>query len=263
MTKNYRFLGQPKCSICYRFGHKTEGCYSRKVKELKHKWETNANRSGSKKKRFGNKRKREEVNEGEVMDDNDDEHIVFTTHEAGSSKIMFDPSEEGINFDNSNVSNSDEYNSRLIFYNWLADSAMTSHVCNRCEAFTMFHSLTATSVIGVGNLVTKAKGQGTVELTSWCNGHKYILQLKNVLYIPNNPNNLISLSKWDQGGRQFTSGGGVLTLITKDGTLVVQGTKVGNNLYKMKVAIHELNTKPSKNTTITPQTFLAAEPAQS
>jgi len=54
-----------------------------------------------------------------------------------------------------------------------------------------------------------------------------------------------------------------LTLITKDGTLVVQGTKVGNNLYKMKVAVCELNTKPPKMTTVTPQTFLAAEPAQS
>ena len=31
----------------------------------------------------------------------------------------------------------------------------------------------------------------------------------------------------------------------------------------MKVAICKPNTKPSKNTTITPQTFLAAEPAQS
>ena len=54
-----------------------------------------------------------------------------------------------------------------------------------------------------------------------------------------------------------------MTLITKDGTSVARGTKVGNNLYKMKVAIREPNTQPSKNKTITPQTFLAAEPAQS
>ena len=99
---------------------------------------------------------------------------------------MFDPSEEGINFDDPDVSISDEYDERLIFYNWLTDSATTSHVYNRCEAFTSFHLLTATTVTGVGNLVTKAKGRGTVELTSWCNGHKFILQLENVLYIPNN-----------------------------------------------------------------------------
>jgi len=74
-TKDCRFLGQPKCGICERFGHKTKDCYSRKAKELKRKQEANADRSGSKKKRFSDKRKREKANEGDVMDDDDDEHI--------------------------------------------------------------------------------------------------------------------------------------------------------------------------------------------
>ena len=214
--------------------------------------------------RFSGKQKREEANEGEEMDErDDDEHIVFTVQESKSSKISFDSSEEGqvFNFDNSNVTDPDEYDSRLIFYYWLADSATTSHVCNQREAFTRFYPLTATTVTGVGNLETKAEGRGTVELTSWCNGHKYILQLEDVLYIPNNRNNLIALGKWDQGGRRFIGGGGALTLITKDGTSVARGTKVGNNLYKMKVAVREPNTKAPKTTTVTPQTFLSAEPA--
>ena len=139
------------------------------------------------------------------MDDNDDEHIIFTA-QAGPSKLVFNPSKEGINFDDPDVSNSDKFDEHLIFYNWLADSATTLHVCNRCDAFTSFYPLTATKVTGIGNMVTKAERQGIVELTSWCNGHKFILQLENVLYIPNNQNNLISLSKWDQGGRWFTSG---------------------------------------------------------
>ena len=178
------------------------------------------------------KKKREEANEGEEMSDDDDEHIVFTMQESEPPKFTFDTSEEGqvFNFDNPDVYNSDEFDSHLIFYNWLADSATTSHVCNRHEAFTTFHPLTATTVTGVGNMETKAEGRGTVELTSWCNGHKYILQLENVLYIPNNRNNLISLGKWDKGGRWFIGGGGVMTLITKDGTSVARGTKVGNNL---------------------------------
>src|SRR6202522_3433372 len=261
-TNDCWFLGQTKCSICERFGHKTEDCYSKKVRDNKRKRETKAGGSGNKKKWFSNKKKKEEANEGVEIEYDDDEHIVFTAQD-GPSKISLEPSEEGFNFEDPNVSNSDEFDERLIYYNWLADSATTSHVCNRREAFTSFHPLTATNVTGVGNLVTKAEGRGTVELISWCNGHKYILQLENVLYIPNNRNNLISLGKWDQGGRRFTGGGGVLTLITKDGILVARGTKVGNNLYNMKVAIREPNTKPSKNTTVTPQTFLAAEPAQS
>jgi len=83
--------------------------------------------------------------------------------------------------------------------------------------------------------------------------------LENILYIPNNSNNLITLGNWD---RWFTGGGGVLTLITCDGTLVAQGTKVGNNLYKIKVAVHELNTKP-QTMTVKPQVFLSSKPTQS
>jgi len=173
---------------------------------------------------------------------------------------MFNTSKEGqvFNFDNPNVINPDEYDTWLVFYNWLANSATTLHVCNQHEAFTNFHLLSTTTVTGVGNLVTKTKGQGTVELMSWYNNHKYILQLKDVLYIPNNHNNLIALGKWDQQGRHFIVTGGVLTLITKDGILVVQGTKVGNNLYKMNVAI-----RPLKPMTATPQIFSASKPAQS
>jgi len=48
---------------------------------------------------------------------------VFTVKE--SDNISFDPSEEGqvFNFDDPNVTNADEYVERLIFYDWLADSA--------------------------------------------------------------------------------------------------------------------------------------------
>jgi hypothetical protein len=51
--------------------------------------------------------------------------------------------------------------------------------------------------------------------------------------------------------------------VTKDGISVAQGTKVGNNLYKMKIAVCEPNAKPPKATIATPQTFLAGDPAQS
>jgi hypothetical protein len=57
-TTDCRFLGQNKCGICDRFGHMTKNCFSKKAKELKCKQEANADRSGNKKKRFSNKRKR-------------------------------------------------------------------------------------------------------------------------------------------------------------------------------------------------------------
>ena len=145
---------------------------------------------GEKEDRKGKKKKKktkEEMNQGEEVEEEDeDEHITFSINE--SSKITFDESEEGqvFNFEESDVNNSSEYNPCLIYYDWLGDSATTSHVCNRHEAFKTFHPLTDTTVSGVRNVKTKAKGRGTVELKSSYNGHNYILELKNVLYIPTN-----------------------------------------------------------------------------
>ena len=51
-------------------------------------------------------------------------------------------------------------------YDWLADSAMTSHVSNSLEAFTRFQLLQEAKISGVGNIFTQAKGRGTVELES-------------------------------------------------------------------------------------------------
>ena len=36
-TKNCKWLHEPKCGICDRFGHTTEDCYSRKAENLKRK----------------------------------------------------------------------------------------------------------------------------------------------------------------------------------------------------------------------------------
>ena len=51
-------------------------------------------------------KKKEEVNEGEEMNDiNDDEHIMFAIHESIPSRMTFDASKEGqvFNFDNPDV----------------------------------------------------------------------------------------------------------------------------------------------------------------
>jgi GAG-pre-integrase domain len=106
-------------------------------------------------------------------------------------------------------------------------------------------------------------GRGTVELESTYNDFKYLLRLKNFLYIPNNWNNLISLGCWDRAGGRYIGGGGAIKLITKDGKHVARGTKIDNNLYKMKVSIRKPGAINSKSTTCTPQTFQAAEPTQS
>jgi hypothetical protein len=129
--------------------------------------------------------------EEEIDDEDDGEHVVFNLN--GPSKILFDESEEGqmFNFEELDVNNSDEYNPRLIYYDWLGDSASTSHVANQRDAFKTFQLLADTIVSGVGDKKTKAKGRGTIVSKSSYKGRKYTLELKNVLYIPTNRNSLI------------------------------------------------------------------------
>jgi gag-polypeptide of LTR copia-type/Integrase core domain/GAG-pre-integrase domain len=256
-TKDCKFLGQNKCGICKRFGHKTEDCYSRKAKDIKRKRE-----KGNEKGRKNKKQKREEMNQGEEdEDDDDDEHIAFNLEEI--SEIPLDISEIGqsFNFDEPDVLYSGEYNPCLIYYDWLGDCATTSHICNRREAFRTFQSITDTMVLGVGNVKTDAKGRGTIELKTSYNGQNHTLELKNVLYIPTNRNNLISLGKWDKAGGHYKGGGGELILITKDEVPVARGTQIGNGLYKMNVAIREPCAKNIEEAN--PQSFIVNEPAQS
>ncbi len=83
----------------------------------------------------------------------------------------------------------------LIYYDCLADSATTSHISNCCKAFTKFNPTHKTKVGGISGIQTCAKGHRTIELKPVCEGHKYTLTLNDVLYIPGNKDNLISLGQ--------------------------------------------------------------------
>ena len=126
-----------------------------------------------------------------------------------------------------------------------------------------YQPLAGKTVAGVGNNQARAVGQGTIELESRYKGNKYLLRLEDVLHIPSNRNNLISLGRWDKAGGRYTGGGGVLTLMTKDGQHVTEGIKIANHLYRMKVSIRKPNTTCSKDMACTPQTFQATETTQS
>jgi hypothetical protein len=86
--------------------------------------------TGDKKKK--KKAKINETNEGED-DDDDNEHIVLLSKEDKMKlPFTFDSSEEGqyFNINQSNVNSQSAIDEHLIYYNWLADSATTSHVTN-------------------------------------------------------------------------------------------------------------------------------------
>jgi hypothetical protein len=88
------------------------------------------NDSGKKKNRKGKGKGTEESNMGE--------------------EIAFTVDEECYNFDTFVAWNAEGNDEHLIFYDWLADSATTSHITHQWEAFTSYTSLRNSSVTRVG-----------------------------------------------------------------------------------------------------------------
>ena len=105
------------------------------------------------------------------------------------------------------------------------------------EAFTDYTPMGNSSVTGVGSKEALILGRRTVELNLTCNGTEYMLHLENILHVPGMRNNSISLGQWDAAGGCYNGINGEITLITKNGTPVAQGTKIHNHLYRMKMVV--------------------------
>jgi hypothetical protein len=242
---------RPYCDYCKRPGHWTSRCRknpSNKCfncgKQGHRARDCRAKKKGKNKER-GKEKGKENNEESNMMQD-----VVFVANETDEGEI-----EERYNFSTYETCNADEIDERLIYYDWLADSATTSHICCQRDAFTSYTPANNVSVTGVGSKKADIAGRGTVELISTCEGTSYNIRLENVLHIPDQRNNLISLGRWDSAGGRYCGGKGQITLVTKDGKRIATGTKVENHLYKMNISTkHKLSTmKPSDNLTFVGQ----------
>ena len=240
-TKDCWWLRKPKCNKCGYFGHLKKDCKKHKGKNLKRKGEKKSEKDELKK-----KKKADEFQESHIVE----EEIV----------CYLDEDKEMYNFDTYDLSNPNKIDERLISYNWLADSAMTSHVSNTHEMFTNFQLLQKAAVIGVGNISMQAEGWGIVKLESKMNGLKYIVKLNDVLYIPSNKQNLFLLGCWNKAGGYYIGGKNQLILISKDGKNIAKGNKISNNLYKMNLKPQNLE---RGGLTTQPESYVNTEPAQS
>ncbi|EJD34166.1 hypothetical protein AURDEDRAFT_43222, partial [Auricularia subglabra TFB-10046 SS5] len=66
------------------------------------------------------------------------------------------------------------------------------------------------------------------------NGQVVQHTLQDVLFVPSAPNNLLSLSRFDSGGKKVEFSGGQCRLYARDGQLLATATKSGH-LYKLNV----------------------------
>jgi hypothetical protein len=161
-TRDCHHLGKSKCDGCGKFRHAATDCWH-KACSSKRKFEDKE----KEKEKIYKKPKKEETNEGEEI-----EEITFNIEEDE----LFNPDEgESYNFEEYDSCNLEGIDECVLYYDWLADSATTSHVTNQHEAFTTYQPLKEITVAGVGNIKTIAKGRGTVELESQCDDQKYIL----------------------------------------------------------------------------------------
>jgi len=163
--------------------------------------------------------------------------------------------EELYNFKTYVARNSANNDKRLIYYEWIADTGTTLHICSDCNSFMNYTLTTNISILGAGGKKTLAVGQGTVELISVYNSQKFILCLTDVLHVPRQKTNLISLGRWDASRGHYIGGKSGITLMTKDKTPVAFGRKLWNNLYKMKVTLH----KPAEGLETTLETFMTQD----
>jgi hypothetical protein len=222
---------QPYCDYCKRAGHWTSKC-RQDPKNKCHKCGKGGHHAkdcrSEKKERDKNKWKGKEKDQTNMVE----EEVTFVAETATEDEEMY-------NFDTFEAYNASAIDERLIHYDWLADNATTSHVSCQRDAFTSYTPLENNSVTGVGGMEAKIAGQGTVELISTCEGKKYNLRLEDVLHVPGQKNNLISLGRWDAAGGRYIGGKGKLTLVTKDGKHVAHGTKMDKHLYKMDVSMKD------------------------
>src|SRR6266850_1967922 len=60
----------------------------------------------------------------------------------------------------------------------------------------------------------------------------HTITLSNILYVPTNHHNLLSLGRWACASGTF-KGGTNMSLISPNNTMIAKGTLISNNLYKI------------------------------
>jgi hypothetical protein len=171
-----------------------------------------------------------------VTNSHNDKDSDYIQHDQIS--FIAEEMDELLNF-NTYSCDPDTIDKCLIYYQWLADMGITSHIANTKKAFMTLKPLQNTIIKGVGGAKAQAEGRGTIKLESYVNEHIHILRLEDILYVPTNPHNLLSLGYWDNSGGRYQGGNGCLLLITKDRHTVAKGKKIQNNLYKMNLSIRK------------------------
>jgi hypothetical protein len=145
-TQKCRYLGKDKCIHCDKFNHTSNDCYFKDKPKVDKKGKGRENPCKCSRNEEANVAESdnfyiaiEEVENANVADSDNSLAAIAKDGEASSNNgetssggITFDSSESGqyFNFDNKDVANYSMNDKSTLYYDWLADSATTSHITN-------------------------------------------------------------------------------------------------------------------------------------
>lgn len=120
--------------------------------------------------------------------------------------------QESINTSLNDVAYSTRESQEFSRYDWILDSATTSHICTTQEAFTDYTPLHDATIHGLGSHPITTQGCGTVIVNFNVDGKIIQHTLREVLHAPDAENCLLSISRFDAGGGdiQFKDGKAIL-----------------------------------------------------
>jgi len=249
--KDCKYLGQKKCMDCDHF-HQGDKCWIPQESGSKCPWkgkEKEGKSSNKKQKQSHSAEDGTEVNNASIhrafvsllavsitetheVNTVEDENIEIYCRETDSKDLS------SVDLAHSSVTNSSKMTENEDSFEWVADSASTVHITNQCDAFATYNPVPDIKVTGVGGVQAFAVGKGTVYLSSKCNGKTSIICLNNVLHIPCNQNNLLSVICWDKAlGCSAHFKDKEVTLNLDKNTTIARGHRKDSKLYRIKFAI--------------------------
>ena len=83
---------------------------------------------------------------------------------------------------------------------WILDSGTSVHIINDRCTFTEYHDLMNATVKGIGKQPAKALGWGTLTIEFNVEGETVQHHMKDILYVPEAPNHLISVLQFEEAG---------------------------------------------------------------
>ena len=208
LAKDCFFKGKTKCGNCGHFNHETSKCRSAgKGKEKETTITKSMTTQNGKHRKVEHAQQAHDVHEDEEMEDG----MYITQNIESSDYADIDAN------------------------SWLADSVASSHLSNLRDAFIEFTPLNK-MIQGVGNVKVPVEGRGTINLKSQT-GQQYVIVLKDVLFVPQAPNSLFSLSRLDDSSRRVIVGDECIHLYDKNKNLIAIGWKI-ERMYLLDITAH-------------------------